>query len=61
MMVMLLLVVVVVMMMMMMMMMMKMTEIHTHESRCIQCHLATQVGHDQYVLVRDLKLIMRTQ
>ena len=28
------------------MMMIKMTEIHTHESRCIQCHLAIQVGHD---------------
>ena len=52
---------IVMMMMKMMMMMVKMTEIHTHESRCIQCHLATQVGHDQYVLVRDLKLSMRTQ
>ena len=27
-----------------MMMMVKMTEIHTHESRCKQCHLATQYG-----------------
>ena len=36
---------IVMMMMKMMMMMVKMTEIHTHESRCIQCHLATQVGH----------------